>query len=428
MPFPLFRAVVDEAVSLGVRDLVLNGYGEIATLRNSAEYIGYIRRRSASIRILVNTNGMRLTRELAAAFIEHGVDIVNVTIDGATAETYEAIRKHLKLDVVEENVRRLIAMRNALGRKRPYIMTHMICMPENEHEIDAFIKKWTGVSDHVGGAGLYSRGGSVKGRPQTPDWSLPCFLLWRQMPILSDGSVAMCCDDWDGAMSPGNVADGGIRAIWTSPRMQELRRIQLEGRAVTNPLFPLLPGSVYVYADSVSGETDTMTVTRDTPEFLGVRATVVIDRTYRRGMLIEDTRDFYAQDKAGNVWYLGEDTRTLKAGRVVSTEGSWQAGRAGGLPGIVMWAAPRVGEPYRQEYLKGSAEDMARVVALDVIATVPAGRYTDCVATEEWSPLEPGTRERKVYARGVGLVEQRSIAGGHEHLVLVTFTRVAYED
>jgi hypothetical protein len=236
MPFPLFRAVVDEAVSLGVRDLVLNGYGEIATLRNSAEYIGYIRRRSASIRILVNTNGMRLTRELAAAFIEHGVDIVNVTIDGATAETYEAIRKHLKLDVVEENVRRLIAMRNALGRKRPYIMTHMICMPENEHEIDAFIKKWTGVSDHVGGAGLYSRGGSVKGRPQTPDWSLPCFLLWRQMPILSDGSVAMCCDDWDGAMSPGNVADGGIRAIWTSPRMQELRRIQLEGRAVTNPL------------------------------------------------------------------------------------------------------------------------------------------------------------------------------------------------
>ena len=195
--------------------------------------------------------------------------------------------------------------------------------------------------------------------------------------------------------------------------------------AVTNPLFPLSPGTVYVYADTVSGETDTMTVTRDTQEIVGVRTTVVVDRTYRKGQLVEDTRDFYAQDNTGNVWYLGEDTKTVRGGKVVSTEGSWQAGRDGGDPGIVMWAAPRVGEAYRQEYRKGSAEDMARVVALDAAASVPAGRFSACVATEEWSPLEPGARERKVYARGVGLVEQRSIAGGHEHMVLVTWTKPA---
>ena len=113
-------------MSLGVRDLVLNGYGEIATLRNYRDYLGYIRRRSSTIRILVNTNGMRLTEDLSAAFIDHGVDVVNIAIDGATAATYESIRRYLKLDVVEANVKRFIAMRNASGKTRPYIMVNMI--------------------------------------------------------------------------------------------------------------------------------------------------------------------------------------------------------------------------------------------------------------------------------------------------------------
>jgi hypothetical protein len=232
MPLPLFRAIVDEAVELGVRDLVLNGYGEIATLRNYRDYLACIRRRSARIRILVNTNGMRLTEDLAAAFIEYHVDIVNVAIDGVTADTYERIRRHLKLDVVEANVRRLVAMRDAARAKRPYIMVHMIQMPENAHEAQPFLAKWRGVADDAGIAGIVSRGGSVTAPPRDPDWAAtPCFLLWRQMPILSDGSVAMCCDDWDAATGLGNVSDGGIRAIWSSPAHQALRKRHLEHRA-----------------------------------------------------------------------------------------------------------------------------------------------------------------------------------------------------
>ncbi len=199
-------------------------------------------------------------------------------------------------------------------------------------------------------------------------------------------------------------------------------------RAVRNPRFPLAPGTVYAYADSAGGETDTMTVLRDTQDIMGVPATVVSDRTYRRGRLVEDTRDYYAQDKAGNVWYLGEDTRAIKDGRTTSTEGTWRWGVEGALPGIVMWADAKPGEPYRQEYRKGHAEDMARVVETGVTVVVPAGRYVGCVATEEWSPLEPGARERKVYAPGVGLVEQRTLAGGREHMVLVSWTQPAYED
>lgn len=237
MPLPLFERIVAEAVELGVRDLVLNGYGEIGTLRNAPDYLAAIRRRSAGIRVLVNTNGMRLTPELAKAFIAYRVDVVNIAIDGATAATYERIRKYLKLDVVEENVRGLLRARNASGRKSPLVMVHMIRMPENAHEADAFLRKWRGVADYAGLAGVTSRAGSVAAPQRPDDWaSTPCFLLWRQMPILSDGTVAMCCDDWDGAMSPGNVTGTGIRAIWSSSQHERIRRIHREGRAAQVPL------------------------------------------------------------------------------------------------------------------------------------------------------------------------------------------------
>ena len=98
----------------------------------------------------------------------------------------------------------------------------------------------------------------------------------------------------------------------------------------------------------------------------GVTATVVHDQVFLDGELTEDTFDWYAQDADGNVWYLGEDSREIENGQVVSTEGSWEWGVDGALPGIIMWADPadHMNEEYRQEYLKGVAEDLAKVVAL----------------------------------------------------------------
>lgn len=190
---------------------------------------------------------------------------------------------------------------------------------------------------------------------------------------------------------------------------------------VDHPFFPLQPGTVFVYAprDGTRGETDSVTVTRAKKVILGIPAIGVHDRTYVHGVLIEDTRDWYAQDKDGNVWYLGEDTREYRNGRVASTAGSWEAGRRGAQPGIIMKAHPRVGDTYRQEFLAGEAEDRARVLSLDEKVTVPCGRFRQVLLIEEWSPLEPGVKEHKYYARGVGLVLQRTAAGGGGGQVLV---------
>jgi hypothetical protein len=119
------------------------------------------------------------------------------------------------------------------------------------------------------------------------------------------------------------------------------------------------------------------------------------------------------------VWYFGEDSKELENGVVVSTEGSWEAGVDGAKPGIVMEAHPAVGDEYRQEYYKGEAEDMAKVLALNVSVTVPFGAYTDCLQTNEWTPLEKGYAEDKYYAPGVGLVNELVVKGGTGYMQLV---------
>ena len=125
----------------------------------------------------------------------------------------------------------------------------------------------------------------------------------------------------------------------------------------------------------------------------------------------------------GNVWYFGEATDEFANGRVTSTEGSWQAGRDGAQAGLFMPAYPKLGQTARQEYLKGEAEDHFRVADLDGKVSTPFSGARKALVTEEWSPLEPGVLDRKLYVRGIGLAAERSIKGGHDHLALVSFTR-----
>jgi len=162
-----------------------------------------------------------------------------------------------------------------------------------------------------------------------------------------------------------------------------------------------------------------MSVTHSTKKVMGVKCVVVDDRVWAGGKLTEKTFDWYAQDKAGNVWYFGEDSKEYKKNGKVSTEGSWEAGKHGAKPGIIMQAHPKVGQSYRQEYQKGSAEDMARVLDLNGSAKVPYGSFDHVLVTREWSPLEQGVVEHKKYAAGVGDIKEVTVKGPQETLGLV---------
>lgn len=191
---------------------------------------------------------------------------------------------------------------------------------------------------------------------------------------------------------------------------------------VTNPWFPLTPGTQFVYKGTKDGKPtrDVVDVTRQTITIAGARCVIVRDLLYEAGKLEERTSDYYTQDRAGNVWYFGEDTAELDAsGKVTSREGTWRAGRNGAKAGIYMPAQPHVGQTGRQEYLKGHAEDHFRVVSLTATVRTPFVTSRSALVTHEWTPLEPGTLDQKVYVRGVGTVKETTVKGPVERNVLV---------
>ena len=187
--------------------------------------------------------------------------------------------------------------------------------------------------------------------------------------------------------------------------------------AITNPYLPLTPGTTFVYEGTSEGkpELNTVKVTSETRHILGVDCLIVHDVVEHAGVVAEDTFDWYAQDKDGNVWYFGEDTRELDArGRVTTTKGSWEAGQHGAQPGIVMPAHPTVGDSYRQEYRKGVAEDRGRIIQVGETRTTPTGSYDNVVVVAERTRLEPKLLEHKEYAPGIGLITENVVKGANE--------------
>lgn len=193
---------------------------------------------------------------------------------------------------------------------------------------------------------------------------------------------------------------------------------------VDNPFFPLTPGTTDVFEGirDGKGQRDEFVVTGETRVVMGVTSIVVRDTATRieDGRLIEKTDDWFAQDKDGNVWYMGEDTKLYDAnGNVKSTEGSWEGGVDGAQPGIVMPGDLQVPSTYRQEFYPGQAEDMAWILSATQSVKVPFGSFDNVVETLEWSQLEPEVIEKKYYAAGVGLIFSTSVAGEVEDAKLV---------
>ena len=205
----------------------------------------------------------------------------------------------------------------------------------------------------------------------------------------------------------GSSGSGGFR----QPRRQQV--------------LPARTGTTFRYRGQQDGKPRivSVTITHRTKLIAGIRATVVLDQVFVGGKPEEKTFDWYAQDRRGNVWYLGENSSDYVKGRWVRSDGSWETGVDGAKAGIVMKAAPAIGKAYRQEYYAGHAEDMAKVIATKASVTVPYGTFARALVTSEWTPLEKGVVEHKYYVRGVGNVRTIMVKGGSEEERLVSVSK-----
>jgi radical SAM protein with 4Fe4S-binding SPASM domain len=173
-----------------------------------------------------------MTEERSALFIRHGVHLVNVTIDGATAATAEAIRKNLKFDRIEANVKHLLDARDAAGKKYPKVRVGMIAMPQTIPEIEPFLARWRGVADFVGIGGFSSRLGSVWDALPDPNNTTQrsalrasaCVLPFRDLSIWADGKVVLCCEDWNETFVVGDLRTQTLEEIWHGQKLTEVRK------------------------------------------------------------------------------------------------------------------------------------------------------------------------------------------------------------
>ena len=190
---------------------------------------------------------------------------------------------------------------------------------------------------------------------------------------------------------------------------------------IDNPYFPLVPGTTFTYLTPDGEAKDVFAVTHDTIVINGVTCVVVHDSVYTDAVLTEDTLDFFAQDRDGNVWYFGENTAEFENGLLATIEGSFLSGVNNDKAGIIMKAHPAPGDFYRQEFSLGNAEDYGETLNLNSRVVVPYGRFNNCLKSQETTPLEPDALEDKYYAPGVGnVLTVDLVTGERDELVSVT--------
>ncbi len=149
-----------------------------------------------------------------------------------------------------------------------------------------------------------------------------------------------------------------------------------------------------------------ISVLNETQIIDGISTRVVEERETASGELVEVSRNYFAFCSTyASVFYFGEDVDIYQDGKIIGHQGSWRAGENGFRPGLMMPGLVTIGSSYYQEIAPGAAMDRARLVVTDMTLDTPAGRFENCLMTEETSALEPESRECKIYAPGVGLIK-----------------------
>ncbi len=189
---------------------------------------------------------------------------------------------------------------------------------------------------------------------------------------------------------------------------------------ITNPYYGPPSGTTYIYTAGEVGEEPEEEIRIDrrtaTKVVMGVTCIIQHDVVLLDGIIIEDTDDWLAQDDDGNIWYFGEAVLNYdEEGNFLDSDGAWEAGVDGALPGYWLPINPTVGQTYYQEFYEDEAEDQAEVISINETVTIGLGTYNNCLVTKDINPFENGVYELKYYAPGIGLILEEQ----YENEVLV---------
>lgn len=244
MDLNLFQKIIDESIVYGKRLIItMNKDGEPLLHPELPEMIRYAKEKEAAHKINFYTNGIFLTEEKAGELIKSGLDTIHISIDAFTSETYKKIKNNQKLEVVEENVQRLVKLKERLQSQVPLITVKIIHTPDTEDEIKPFINKWKGIADFIEVGEYHTWDGTLDGSDRYTPANMskgiiryPCTFLWYNPVILWDGRVTTCCVDYQGKSIIGDIKEEPLASIWHGDILKNIRMAQLDSRYNTIPL------------------------------------------------------------------------------------------------------------------------------------------------------------------------------------------------
>jgi radical SAM protein with 4Fe4S-binding SPASM domain len=222
MDMALFQKVADECAALGITHVRMHNYGEAFVDRQLVDKIRYAKRIGIKEVGLIS-NGSLITEDVARGMIDAGLDAINISLDAAGKEVFEATRVGLKFDKVVAAIDRLVRVRQELGRSRPKLILSFV-RQDNSAEEQAFIERWRARADKIHVTDLHNWAGTLHTRANV---SFPCYRQWLTFTVLWDGRVSLCCADFDGREILGDVRTSTIREIWNNDRYRAVRRAQL---------------------------------------------------------------------------------------------------------------------------------------------------------------------------------------------------------
>ncbi|MCI0532182.1 MAG: hypothetical protein L0Y74_09585 [candidate division Zixibacteria bacterium] len=208
--------------------------------------------------------------------------------------------------------------------------------------------------------------------------------------------------------SPDSSADRSA-ADWIEKFNLESCTFSSTGR---NDYFILEPGYQLIL-EEVDEDTTRLVITvlNATVKVGEVETRIVEEKESINGNLVEISRNFFAFcTQTKSVFYFGEEVDIYKQGKVASHEGEWRADSNDARAGLMIPGVISPGYRYYQEIAPGVAMDRAEIKSNTATYETPAGTFENCLITEETTPLEPRSREDKIYAPGVGLIKDGELS------------------
>jgi len=239
----LYRKIIDECAGnrMHVKTILPNHFGEPLLNPLLFEYIRYAKQKVPNSEICIFTNGSLLNEDNSLKILESGLDVINISFDGFSKETYERIRRNLNFDQVNSNIVGFLNLKNRMKKRKPRIELAYVEIEDNKAETEDFIKKWRGVVDKVH-VGLFCNwGGAVVGKEIIGSQHLnlkrkPCTRLWSHLLIFRNGDVPLCCQDFNGEYLLGNALRSSVGGIWHGEELNRYRQLHMKGQFEQIPI------------------------------------------------------------------------------------------------------------------------------------------------------------------------------------------------